>query len=158
MKSAVKETFIGALILMVVIFTLGILFYDAMPNNKTTPTSITYTAEASVTSAIQEISAENELASSSSSSSSLEDELLNIGAIIASYSLGSSELSSFAAKNTYESGKTDPFAEYVESTSSTSEGTTSTNTTSSSANNTNSVSGNTTNSSTGRLFENSTTK
>jgi hypothetical protein len=145
---------------MVVIFTLGILFYDSMPNNKVSPNSITYTAEASVTSVIQEISAEKEesaTANNSSSSSTLEDELLNIGSVIASYSLGSSELSTYAARNTYESGKVDPFADYVEETPT--EGTDNTENSGSSGNATSSSStGTASSSSTGKLFENKTTK
>jgi hypothetical protein len=154
MKSVIKEIFIGSLLLMVIIFTLGILFYDTMPNNKVTPNSITYTAEASVTSAIQEISASKD-ETTSSSTSSLEDELLNIGSVIASYSLGSSDLSTYAARNTYESGKVDPFAEYVESSSENSTNGTGDN--DGTQSNT-SVSGTTSNSSTGKLFENTTTK
>ena len=58
MKALVKEIFIGVLLLMVVVFTLGILFYDSMPNNKATSTSITYTADSKVTATIQQITEE----------------------------------------------------------------------------------------------------
>ena len=70
MKSLVKELFIGVLLLMVVVFTLGILFYDSMPNNKATPTSITYTADTAVTTTIQQIAEEKSNSTTNSSSSS----------------------------------------------------------------------------------------
>ena len=114
MKALVKELFIGVLLLMVVIFTLGILFYDSMPNNKSASTSITYTADATVTTTIQEITEEK--ANSSSSSSSSDASGLDIGSVLASYSIGSTDLSEFASRKTYESGKVDPFADYQEET------------------------------------------
>ena len=72
MKALVKEIFIGVLLLMVVVFTLGILFYDSMPNNKATSTSITYTADSKVTTTIQQIAEEkaNSEATDDSSNSS----------------------------------------------------------------------------------------
>ena len=153
----VKEVFISVLLLMVIIFTLGILFYDSMPNNKSNPTSITYTADATVTSTIQEISADT--TTSNTIGTSTEEDSMDIGSIIASYSIGSSELSTYAARNTYSSGKVDPFAAYEEKTEEESEDPNNTSSSNNNGNTSNNNSTNTTsNSSTGKLFENKTTK
>ena len=114
MKALVKEIFIGVLLLMVVVFTLGILFYDSMPNNKATSTSITYTADSKVTATIQQITEEK--ANSAESSDSSDSSGLDIGSVLASYSIGSTDLSEWESRKTYESGKVDPFADYQEET------------------------------------------
>lgn len=106
MKSITKELFIMALLLMIVVFMIGMVFYKYMPNNKTVPEPVTYTADSSTTSVLQEISA------SSSTSSYEEDD--EIDDVIKSYSISSKELSTAASKQTFVSGKTDPFAEYTE--------------------------------------------
>lgn len=171
MKSLVKELFIGVLLLMVVVFTLGILFYDSMPNNKATPTSITYTADTAVTTTIQQIS-EEKANSTSNSSSSSDSSGLNIGSVIASYSIGSTDLSTYAQRKTYESGKVDPFEDYKEETNTdgntTGDNNNSTGNNSSNSNgnsSSNSNNGNSNNngsskndSSTGKLFENKNSK
>lgn len=171
MKSLVKELFIGVLLLMVVIFTLGILFYDSMPNNKATPTSITYTADTAVTTTIQQIS-EEKANSTSNSSSSSDSSGLNIGSVIASYSIGSTDLSTYAQRKTYESGKVDPFEDYKEETNT--DGNTTGDNNNSTGNNSSNSNGNSSsnsnngnsnnnassknNSSTGKLFENKNSK
>lgn len=168
MKSLVKELFIGVLLLMVVVFTLGILFYDSMPNNKATPTSITYTADTAVTTTIQQIS-EEKANSTSNSSSSSNSSGLDIGSVIASYSIGSTDLSTYAQRKTYESGKVDPFEDYKEETNTdgnttgdnnNSTGNNSNGNSSSNSNNGNSNSNGSSknDSSTGKLFENKNSK
>lgn len=170
MKSLVKELFIDVLLLMVVVFTLGILFYDSMPNNKATPTSITYTADTAVTTTIQQIS-EEKANSTSNSSSSSDSSGLNIGSVIASYSIGSTDLSTYAQRKTYESGKVDPFEDYKEETNADGNTTgdnnnsTGNNNSSNSNSSSNSNNGNSNNngsskndSSTGKLFENKNSK
>ena len=114
MKALVKEIFIGVLLLMVVVFTLGILFYDSMPNNKATSTSITYTADSKVTTTIQQIAEEK--ANSEATDYSCNSSGLDIGSVLAYYSIVSTDLSEFASRKTYESGKVDPFADYQEET------------------------------------------
>lgn len=171
MKSLVKELFIGVLLLMVVVFTLGILFYDSMPNNKATPTSITYTADTAVTTTIQQIS-EEKANSTSNSSSSTDSSGLNIGSVIASYSIGSTDLSTYAQRKTYESGKVDPFEDYKEETNT--DGNTTGDNNNSTGNNSSNSNGNSSSnsnngnsnsngsskndSSTGKLFENKNSK
>jgi hypothetical protein len=170
MKSLVKELFIGVLLLMVIVFTLGILFYDSMPNNKATPTSITYTADTAVTTTIQQIS-EEKANSTSNSSSSSNSSGLDIGSVIASYSIGSTDLSTYAQRKTYESGKVDPFEDYKEETNTDGNTTggnnnsTGNNNSSNSNSSSNSNNGNSNNngsskndSSTGKLFENKNSK
>ncbi len=171
MKSLVKELFIGVLLLMVVVFTLGILFYDSMPNNKATPTSITYTADTAVTTTIQQIS-EEKANSTSNSSSSSNSSGLDIGSVIASYSIGSTDLSTYAQRKTYESGKVDPFEDYKEETNT--DGNTTGDNNNSTGNNSSNSNGNSSSnsnngnsnsngsskndSSTGKLFENKNSK
>ena len=171
MKSLVKELFIGVLLLMVVVFTLGILFYDSMPNNKATPTSITYTADTAVTTTIQQIS-EEKANSTSNSSSSSNSSGLDIGSVIASYSIGSTDLSTYAQRKTYESGKVDPFEDYKEETNTdgnttgdnnNSTGNNSSNSNCNSSSNSNNGNSNSNgssknDSSTGKLFENKNSK
>lgn len=106
MKSISKELFIMALILMIVVFMIGMVFYKYMPNNKTVPEPTTYTTDSSTTAVLQEISA--------STSYSYDDENPEVEDVIKSYSIGQKELSTAASKQTYVSGKTDPFAEYKE--------------------------------------------
>ena len=156
MKSLVKELFIGVMLLMIVVFTLGIIFYDSMPNNKLAPTSITYTANATVTSTIQQISEEkskNNTTSSSNTSSGID-----FGSVIASYSIGSTDLSIYESRKNYESGKTDPFEDYVEETTDDEDGNNNNSGDNNSGNNSSSDKGNSNNSSSGKLFENKYTK
>ncbi len=105
MKSMSKEMFIMALLIMIVVFMVGIIFYDYMPNNKIVPEPITYQADSSTTSVLQEIA---------STTIGDDTETQEKQSIIKSYSIGSKELSTAASKNSYTSGKTDPFAEYKE--------------------------------------------
>ena len=163
MKALVKEIFIGVLLLMVVVFTLGILFYDSMPNNKATSTSITYTADSKVTTTIQQIAEEK--ANSEATDDSSNSSGLDIGSVLASYSIGSTDLSEYASRKTYESGKVDPFADYQEETPSEGDGSGDQNSNSQDNNNNNNGSSSNNNSgsssndsSTGKLFENKTTK
>ena len=111
MNSISKEIFIMALLLMIVVFMIGMVFYKYMPNNKTVPEPIVYSAEASTTAVLQEIKA-------SSYGSSLDGEE-EVQDIIKSYSIGTTELTTAASKQTYVSGKTDPFAEYSDGSSNT---------------------------------------
>lgn len=106
MKSISKELFIMALLLMIVVFMIGMVFYKYMPNNKTVPEPATYTTDSSTAAVLQEIS--------SSQAYSSDDEDSEVEDVIKSYSIGQKELSTAASKQTYVSGKTDPFAEYKE--------------------------------------------
>lgn len=147
MKSLSKELFIMALLIMIVVFMVGIIFYEYMPNNKTVPEPITYSTASTTTAVLQEIAAT--ASDTSSSSDSIETQ-----SIIKSYSIGTKELSTAASKQSYTSGKTDPFAEYTGTTSNTNGNTTDTNTTT-----TTTTQGNSSNSSsTGTFFESSNSK
>ena len=145
MKSLSKELFIMALLIMIVVFMVGIIFYEYMPNNKTVPEPITYSTSSTTTAVLQEIASS---ASDTSSSDSMETQ-----SIIKSYSIGTKELSTAASKQSYTSGKTDPFAEYTGTSNTTNGNTTGTNTA------TNTTQGSTSNSSsTGTFFEKSNSK
>lgn len=104
-----KEIFIMALLLMIVVFMIGLVFYEYMPNNKIIPGAESYSADSSTTAILQEISATS--TSGDNEGSSGADDIL-----LQSYSIGQQELSSAASKHSYTSGKTNPFAEYVEPT------------------------------------------
>lgn len=143
MKSIAKEIFIMALLVMIVVFMVGIIFYDYMPNNKTVPEPVTYQADSSTTAVLQEIAATT-LGDDGSGSSESQS-------IIKSYSIGPKELSTAASKQAYTSGKTDPFADYVETTDNTVTDGNTTATDTSQATSTNT-------SSTGTFFESSNSK
>lgn len=102
MKSLSKEIFIIALLLMIVVFMIGMIFYEYMPNNKTIPEPITYVADSTTTSVLQEISTSSDTTATNSETQS----------VIKSYSIGTKELSTAASKQSYTSGKTNPFAKY----------------------------------------------
>lgn len=147
-----KEFFIMALLFMIVVFMVGIIFYEYMPNNKTVPEPITYTADSTTTSILQEISAINaSLKESDDGSGAVEG-------IIKSYSIGKQDLATAASKHSYTSGKTDPFEAYVEPDPNS---TNSTNTTNTVNTNTTKQQGTTDSkkgSSTGTFFEKSNSK
>ena len=87
---------------MIVIFTIGLLFYDCIPHKNEKIESIEYVADKKVTETIKEIEANN----SSDVVSAKDDSLLK------SYSIGKDDLNEFVSENYYETGKKDPFAEY----------------------------------------------
>lgn len=152
MKALSKELFIMALLLMVVVFMVGLIFYQYMPNNKTVPEPVSYRADSSTTSILQEIASTSTDDGSNSTGSEAQS-------IIKSYSIGSQELSTAASKQSFTSGKTDPFAEYVEPTASNTTNTTGTNTTTitnttqGTTSNSNGSQTNTKSNSTGTFFE-----
>ena len=111
MKSISKEIFIIALLLMIVVFMIGMVFYKFMPNNKTVPEPISYSTDSATLEVLQEISASNALENSNESDD--EGDINEVEDIIKSYSIGEKELDSAATSQTYVSGKTDPFAEYT---------------------------------------------
>lgn len=147
MKSLAKEIFIIALLLMIVVFMIGMIFYEYMPNNKTVPEPIAYVSDSSTTAILQQISAE---------SADTETGKTETQSVIKSYSIGSKELSTAASKQSYTSGKTNPFAEYTDPISTnTVDGNTTTN---QNTNNSNNNNNNNKQDSTGTFFENKTSK
>ena len=99
-KKLVKELFIIALLSVVVIFILGILFYDYIPIDQKI-TSVKYVADENVVSTIDEIKSN----SGEDITQDKNDSLLQ------SYTIDKDDLSGYASDNSYESGKVDPFAE-----------------------------------------------
>ena len=99
-KKLVKELFIIALLSIVVIFILGILFYDYIPIDHKI-TSVKYVADENVVSTIDEIKSN----SGEDITQDKNDSLLQ------SYTIDKDDLSGYASDNSYESGKVDPFAE-----------------------------------------------
>jgi len=111
----VKEIFIGILLLAVVVFTLGIMFYNSMPNNKEVPTAIEYKVTPETESTLQQIAETQQTAKEKSilnpdNSAATADN----GTILASYDVGVSDLNRARMHDYYESGKANPFEEYKE--------------------------------------------
>lgn len=97
-KKLVKELFIVALLAIVVIFILGILFYDYIPVEQKI-TSVKYVPDENVTATINEIK--------SNSGEDITDDKQD--SLLQSYTIDKDELSNY--DDSYESGKVDPFAE-----------------------------------------------
>jgi hypothetical protein len=104
MSKVIKEVFIILLLCMVVIFTIGLLFYDCIPQKNEKIESIEYIADKSVTNTIEQIK-EN----SNADITNNED-----GSLLKSYSIKKEDLQKFVSENYYETGKKDPFAEYAD--------------------------------------------
>lgn len=104
MNKVIKEVFIILLLCMVVIFTIGLLFYDCIPPKNENIESIEYVADKSVTNTLDQIK-EN----SNADITNNED-----GSLLKSYSIKKEDLEEFASENYYETGKKDPFAEYAD--------------------------------------------
>ncbi len=156
MKSVLKDIFILLLLLMVIVFALGIMFYSSMPGNKSIPGTIEYSQSVETTSTLQEIADAKSSAKgdvTGSSTSGFEN-----GTVLASYTVGIDELTYAKQRNQYTPGKSDPFAEYVEPKAEENSNTTSTDTTTSSTSTTPTNTASSGDSSTGRLFENASKK
>lgn len=102
MSSKVKEIFIVILLFVVIIFTIGVLFYDCIPQGGVNLETKKYMADKEVTAVLNEIKETTGTDLSSNAKDSL----------IKSYSIGKDDLTEFATENYYESGKKDTFAEY----------------------------------------------
>lgn len=99
-----KEILIIALLCVVVLFCLGILFYDTMAVDDKNIESVSYTTSQNVNDVLTEIQSNSGVDIKNQDSSSL----------LKSYSIGKEELEIYASDKSYESGKKDPFAEYSE--------------------------------------------
>lgn len=102
MNKTIRDIFIILLLCMIVIFTIGLLFYDCIPYKNEKIESVEYVADKSVTNTIKQIEANG----GSDNTKDKEDLLLK------SYSIGKEDLNKFTSENSYETGKKDPFAEY----------------------------------------------
>lgn len=105
MKSKfVKEAIIIFLLLVVIVFAIGILFYDSITENVKDIASVQYVTSDATNEVLEQI----EETSGESVKTSNKDSLLK------SYSINADDLSGYASENYYESGKKDPFAETSE--------------------------------------------
>lgn len=103
MKSKIlKEVFIIVLLVIVIVFTLGILFYDSISIGSKPVSSIKYEASTEVEEVL------NDIQESSGTDINEKDSLLK------SYTINKDDLNVYANENYYESGKKDPFAENSE--------------------------------------------
>lgn len=103
MKSKIlKEVFIIILLVIVIVFTLGILFYDSISIGSKPVSSVQYEASSEVEEVL------NEIQESSGTDINEKDSLLK------SYTINKDDLNVYANENYYESGKKDPFADNSE--------------------------------------------
>ena len=99
-----KELFIILLLIIVIMFAFSILFYDCISADNEKISSIEYIVDTEVNKTLKEIQQNSGVDIESESS----DYLLK------SYSINKEDLTIYASENSYESGKTDPFAESSE--------------------------------------------
>lgn len=100
-KKIIKEVFIMILLVLVILFVIGILFYDVIPL-KEDITSVEYKPDEAVLKTVEEIQGNTNQVTS------------NEDALLKSYSIDKEDLTIYANQKSYESGKKDPFAEYSE--------------------------------------------
>jgi len=93
-----KEFILLILIILVVAFILGILFYDILPTDEVI-VSKEYEFGENVTATINEINATN------------EDMGIEEDSVLKSYKVTQEDLNEYTSANSYERGKKDPFAE-----------------------------------------------
>lgn len=92
-----KELLIIALLILVIVFTVCILFYDCLPFSDDRIESIEYEADEKVTATIEEI----------------KEKSVSDDNTLKSYSVDKADLTTYNEEE-YESGKKDPFAEVSE--------------------------------------------
>lgn len=100
-RKIIKEIFIIILLILVIMFVMGILFYDVIPF-KEDITSVEYTPDEKVLQAVEEIQGNKNQVTT------------NEEALLKSYSIDKDDLTIYANQKFYESGKKDPFAESSE--------------------------------------------
>lgn len=97
-----RESLIIFLLVLVIMFTLGILFYDYIPTTKEEIGSVEYITDENVEQVLDEIQ----------TNSGIDIKSDVIDSPLKSYTITAEELNVYASENYYESGKKDPFAEY----------------------------------------------
>lgn len=100
----VREAFIIILLFIVIMFCLGILFYDSMSVDTEDIVSVKYTTSNNVNEVLTEIQ----------NNSGVDVKKQTSNAILQSYSIDAEDLTVYASENSYESGKKDPFSETSE--------------------------------------------
>ncbi len=129
-KGIFKQVIITLLIIVAVALILAVIFYNYIPTNKVIPAKVSeYKTPESIESEIKDSATEQEFTS--------ENQLLEIT---------DSDLNMYKSSMSYNPGKSDPFAQYTEesSSSNTVEGSTTASSTSASQSQTTSVDKNTT--------------
>ena len=102
----VKEIVIIVILIMITIFMLLALFYDSVVSNKQLITSVEYKEDENVVEVLEEIHSDEQTDVKSDNSSSL----------LKAYTVSQNDLEHYASENSYESGKTNPFDEYLNNT------------------------------------------
>ena len=109
---AVKEGFIIFLLLVVIAATLGILYYNCLPNNKVTPGAIEYTTSETTKATIQQIDNTKTTAKENELLSGITTDGVSNGTVLASYTVGASDINRANRLQKIQEGKSNPFAEY----------------------------------------------
>ena len=99
-----KELIIIFLLVLVIVFSMIILFYDSITEDVDEIIATQYTRSEDVNEVLDEIKAKGGESEKPSTSDSL----------LKSYSINAEDLNRYASENYYESGKKDPFAENSE--------------------------------------------
>lgn len=92
-KTFFKELIITLLLIAVIVLILTVLFYDSIPINKVVPSKVTYTLPENLQEELDK---------------TLEEEQ----EILVTYKIDEKDLSIYEENNSYNPGKTDPFAAY----------------------------------------------
>ena len=99
-----KEVIIILMLIAVIVFAMGILFYDSISEDADDIIQAQYTRSEEVNAVLNEIENKNGENVKPNTSDSL----------LKSYSINAEDLNRYASENYYESGKKDPFAESSE--------------------------------------------
>jgi len=95
-KSIIKEISILLLLVLAIALILGVLFYEKVPASKIIPTPVAYTTPDDV-------------------KQELKEEILeNNTEVIVTYQIEDTDLRLYQAQGSYNKGKANPFADYVE--------------------------------------------
>ena len=105
-NTIVRELFLILLLILVIMGTLKLVLYDFIPSKNDIPEFTTYKAESRVSNVLNEINKDEEI--EKQSNNNVSDSLLK------SYTIEQSDLKNYVSKNAYESGKINPFDDYVE--------------------------------------------
>lgn len=94
-----KEIFIFILLVIVILFTLSMIFYDFFHNTQELPEIKEYIADSNVKATLQEIDANSEERDSSDS-------------LLKSYEIVNADLKNYQSEGSYDKGKAHPFEDY----------------------------------------------
>ncbi len=111
MKNVLKNIILIIALAAVIIMIIAILLYDFIPSSSTVTEPNIYAADTKTTKVLSEIADDSgSLGTSDKNSSDTSS-----GIVLQSYSITETDLALYAASNSYEKGKADPFADVTTS-------------------------------------------